>query len=278
MILGGLILGTITITVGYLYALWANKTFKIEMRDTAMTMDEEFAPDPKRRLPSLSVSLLPIVIPFALIMVGTIMVSMHGQPTGTHYELPGQVLLMFGDKNVALAIGALIAIVVALRFRPSGLAMPKVLQTALAGGGTIILITAAGAAFGATMKETGIADSLKETFSGSGNMILLVAFLLTALVRMAQGSATVSMITCGALMASLLQNVELSFHPVYLALAIGCGSKPGPWMNDSGFWVISKMSGMTEGETLKTFSVMLTLMGVAGFAVVWIASKVMPLV
>ena len=79
-------------------------------------------------------------------------------------------------------------------------------------------------------------------------------------------------------MASLLENVELTFHPVYLALAIGCGSKPGPWMNDSGFWVISRMSGMTEGETLKTFSVMLTLMGVAGFVVVWIASRVIPLV
>ena len=95
---------------------------------------------------------------------------------------------------------------------------------------------------------------------------------------MAQGSATVSMITSIGIIAPLLSEIELSFHPVYLALAIGCGSKPGPWMNDSGFWVISRMSGMTEGETLKTFSVMLTLMGFAGFAVVWVASKVLPLV
>ena len=121
---------------------------------------------------------------------------------------------------------------------------------------------------------------MKDWFSGSGagGRILIVAFVLTALVRMAQGSATVSMVTTGAIMASLLQEVQLDFHPLYLALAIGCGSKPGPWMNDSGFWVISKMSGMTEGETLKTFSVMLTLMGVAGFLVVLVASKLMPLV
>ena len=120
-----------------------------------------------------------------------------------------------------------------------------------------------------------------ETYCGSGleagGKILIVAFVLTALVRMAQGSATVSMVTTGAIMASLLQGVELDFHPLYLALAIGCGSKPGPWMNDSGFWVISKMSGMTEGETLKTFSVMLTLMGTVGFLVVWIASRIMPM-
>ena len=143
-----------------------------------------------------------------------------------------------------------------------------------------ILITAGGAAFGQIMKETGIAEELEDWLDGpgAGGRILIVAFVLTALVRMAQGSATVSMMTCGALMASLLENVELTFHPVYLALAIGCGSKPGPWMNDSGFWVISRMSGMTEGETLKTFSVMLTLMGISGFVVVWIASRLMPMV
>ena len=167
---------------------------------------------------------------------------------------------------------------VALRFRPADMSIPKVVQTALAGGGIIILITAGGSAFGSMMKASGIAEELGGWFSESGGMILVVAFVLTALVRMAQGSATVAMITCGGIVASLLQDVELGFHPVYLALAIGCGSKPGPWMNDSGFWVISKMSGMTEAETLKTFSVMLTLMGCAGFAVVWVASKVLPLV
>jgi GntP family gluconate:H+ symporter len=64
----------------------------------------------------------------------------------------------------------------------------------------------------------------------------------------------------------------------YLALAIGCGSKPIPWMNDSGFWVVGKMSGLTEAETLKTFSTELTLMGFAGIAVVMVAAKMLPLV
>ena len=120
-------------------------------------------------------------------------------------------------------------------------------------------ITAAGSAFGGTMKATGIAGELAGLFPQTGEALLIVAFFLTMLVRMAQGSATVSMITSIGIIAPLLSQIELSYHPVYLALAIGCGSKPGPWMNDSGFWVISKMSGMTEGETLKTFSVMLTV-------------------
>jgi GntP family gluconate:H+ symporter len=107
--------------------------------------------------------------------------------------------------------------------------------------------------------------------------VLLLAFGLTALVRFAQGSATVAMITAVAIVAPMVLEADLGFHRVYVALAIGCGSKPLPWMNDSGFWIVSKMSGMNETETLKTFSVMLSLMGVVGFGVVWLASVLIPL-
>lgn len=276
MIVGGILLGLITISVGYLYARWANQKFKIPLRPTALSGSDEFEPDPNRKLPPLWAALLPIVVPFALIMIGTIITSIWGKPSNTSYAWHLEAILMFGDKHMALAVGALIGVILAVRYRPPHLEVPKAMQTALAGGGIIILITAAGSAFGQTMQQAGIAEELKDWFSGSGDRILIVAFVLTALVRMAQGSATVSMLATGAIMASFLQDIQLSFHPVYLALAIGCGSKPGPWMNDSGFWVISKMSGMTEAETLKTFSVMLTLMGCAGFGVVWIASKMFP--
>jgi GntP family gluconate:H+ symporter len=72
------------------------------------------------------------------------------------------------------------------------------------------------------------------------------------------------MITAIGIVAPLASSLALPYHPVYLALAIGCGSKPFPWMNDSGFWVVCRMSGMTESETLKTYSVMLTIMGFTG--------------
>lgn len=91
-------------------------------------------------------------------------------------------------------------------------------------------------------------------------------------------SATVAMITSVGIVAPVVLEAELGFHAVYVALAIGCGSKPLSWMNDSGFWIVSKMSGMNEKETFKTFSLMLSLMGVTGFAVVWIASRVLPMV
>jgi GntP family gluconate:H+ symporter len=101
---------------------------------------------------------------------------------------------------------------------------------------------------------------------------------VTALVRTAQGSATVAMITAVGILANLADAAQLGFHPLYVALAIGCGSKPIAWMNDSGFWVICKMSGMTESETLRTLTPMTSLMGIAGLLVTMVGAWLFPLV
>ena len=89
------------------------------------------------------------------------------------------------------------------------------------------------------------------------------------------------MITAVGIFGSMFTSMDASsqtYHPVYLALAIGCGSKPLPWMNDSGFWVISKMSGMTEKETLQTFTACLSVMGLVGIVITIIGAKLFPLV
>jgi GntP family gluconate:H+ symporter len=105
-----------------------------------------------------------------------------------------------------------------------------------------------------------------------------MAFFITSLVRTAQGSATVAMITAVGIIGGMVSTASLDFHPVYLALMIGCGSKPFPWMNDSGFWVVCKMSGMTEKEALKTFSAVLGIMGYIGLVVIMILANLFPLV
>jgi GntP family gluconate:H+ symporter len=86
------------------------------------------------------------------------------------------------------------------------------------------------------------------------------------------------MITAVGILGGLASGGQLGFHPVYLALVIGCGSKLIAWMNDSGFWVICKMSGMTEAETLKTCSTMMTLMGIVGLFVIMVLARLFPLV
>ena len=98
------------------------------------------------------------------------------------------------------------------------------------------------------------------------------------MIRTVQGSATVAMITSVGILAPMATPEVLGFHPLYLAMVIGFGSKPVPWMNDSGFWIIGKMSGMTVQETLMNFSVMATLMAVVGLIVSMIASNVLPLI
>ena len=70
----------------------------------------------------------------------------------------------------------------------------------------------------------------------------------------------------------------LSFHPVYLAIVIGCGSKIFPWMNDSGFWIICKMSGFTEGETIRNFSFLLAIMGIVGLVTTMVMAKIIPMI
>ena len=108
--------------------------------------------------------------------------------------------------------------------------------------------------------------------------IIPLSFLIAMVVRTAQGSATVAMITAAGILAGMSATMDLGYHQVYLGLAIACGSKIFPWMNDSGFWIVCKMGNLTEKEVLKTFSPMLTIMGFTGLIVVMIAAQIWPLV
>jgi GntP family gluconate:H+ symporter len=107
--------------------------------------------------------------------------------------------------------------------------------------------------------------------------MLLLGFLLSALIKVAQGSSTVAMITTSAIMAPMVAAGDMSFHPVYVACAIGGGSLIGSWMNDSGFWVYKQMSGLTEVEALKTWTPLLAVCGSAAFVFTSIAALLLPL-
>ena len=76
----------------------------------------------------------------------------------------------------------------------------------------------------------------------------------------------------------MANSVTLEYHQLYIGLAIACGSKLIPWMNDSGFWIVCKMSNLTEQEALKTFSPLLTIMGITGLIVILIAATLFPLI
>ena len=128
------------------------------------------------------------------------------------------------------------------------------------------------------LQDTGVGERIQGLAEAHRIAVLPLAFFVTALVRIAQGSATVAMVTSVGILGGFASATTLGFHPLYLALAIGCGSKPIPWMNDAGFWVVCKMTGFKEIETLRSFSAMLALMGLVGFVLVMIAAHFFPLV
>jgi GntP family gluconate:H+ symporter len=274
MMLGGCVVGLFTISAGYAYACWANRRWQIPLRPSEELSPEELvamAERGEKDLPSLMFSLLPILLPVVLIAGSTI-----GKALGI--DLPRWVLVL-GDKNIALSMAAALALLLlAAQKKMSIRKLREPVQAALASGALIILVTAAGSAFGLVLRQTGLADTLEGARPGSAFFLIPIAFGVTSLIRIAQGSATVAMITAAGMMGPLLSSVELPYHPLYVALAIGCGSKPIMWMNDSGFWIITKMSGMKEGETLKTASAMMVAMAFAGLAVVLLGAALFPMV
>jgi H+/gluconate symporter-like permease len=150
--------------------------------------------------------------------------------------------------------------------------------------GVIILITSAGGAFGAMLKTAGIGDAIQTLMTGDasgqlgGVKLLFMAFLIATLIKFAQGSSTVSMITTSAMLAALLgPDASLGYHPVYLACAIGFGAQCANWMNDSGFWIFAKMGGLTEVETLKTWTVTVSTTAVVGLLFTVLFATLVPM-
>ena len=280
MIIMGLVVGSVACATGYIYAKFVNghKKWHVPLRDSPdspLAKLEEIVQREDKSLPPLGLALLPVLLPIALIAGNTILEELVAEPPVGLAAFLGVV----GDKNIALIISAIVALgILALQKRGDKQALFDSVQSALASGGVVILITAAGASFGTMLQQTNIAASIRELaeqYKITGLMVLPMAFLVTAVVRTAQGSATVSMITSVGIFAGMA--ATLPFHPVYLAMAIGCGSKPFPWMNDSGFWVINRMSGMTIGETIRSVSFLMTAMAIDGLIAVMLLAWLFPM-
>ena len=278
MMVGGVIVGLFTITAGYFFARWVNMRIPVPLRDS---LDAPLADIKKLSersdadLPPLWFSILPIVLPVFLITFKAALETFANVTEGWSYEF----FNFFGEKNLALILGALTAILLLVNQKVDDKkALTSSVQNALMSGGVIILITAAGGAFGGMLQQTGISARIAGLTEGYQMALIPLAFLITAVVRTAQGSATVAMITASGILAGMATTMQLDYHHLYIGLSIACGSKLIPWMNDSGFWIVTKMSNLTEQEALKTFSPLLTVMGITGLIVIMIRAKLFPLV
>jgi gluconate:H+ symporter, GntP family len=194
-----------------------------------------------------------------------------------------EVTALVGDANLALLLAAAIAMLVLVRQRGLTLGqLAKATETALMSGGVIILITAGGGAFGAMLKEAQVGPAVESMFGGgasTGTTMLVIGFAVGSVLKIAQGSSTVAMITASSMLAAMGATAELlGFHPAYLATAIAGGALVGSWMNDSGFWIFARMSGLTEVEALKSWTIILAIVGSAAFGFTLLAARLLPLV
>lgn len=286
MMVCGIIVGLCTITVGFFIAKFLNKKYNIPLRDSADARLEDIAANAAKEdkdLPSLGWALLPAAFPLVTICIHSAVEAFRtpGLPftSSSFINVIIDAVLFLGDKNIAIIIGALIALLVLARQKQ--LLKDKLTafaQTALMSGGAIILITCAGGAFGGMLQQTGISTRIADITKGYQIALIPLAFLITMVVRTAQGSATVALITASGILAGMAQNANLGFHPVYLCLAIGSGAKLFPWMNDAGFWIMCKTSNLTEKEALKTITPMQSLMGITGLLITMLAAWLFPLV
>ena len=259
-----------------------DKKLNIPMRDTPGTASDELKSivDKKdHELPGLFVSSIPVAFPVVAISLVSILKLLG--------KSPGDLLGFIGSPNIAMLIAAGFAILTfaqqlvrndnSLRGNLSKTLSEK-LEAPLLTAGVIILITGAGGAFGGMIRLAGVGETIEALANEFNISYVLLAWLATAVVRIAQGSATVAMITGVGLMSAVIGDGSgLDYHPLYIFLAIGFGSITLSWMNDSGFWVVQRLSGFTEKETLRTWSVLLTAIAVLGLAQTLLFSKILPL-
>ena len=252
-----------TLVGGYLYGTFIGRHVKssisLEQSEEEIAVTTEGAP---RKEISTGLSFAMLALPIVLILVNT--VSNQFLSDGFLSTSLGFI----GDKNVALFISVIVAIVVLQPY----IAKPKqeLYTEAINSAGLIILVTGAGGAFGSVINQSGIGEHLITTMQSWSIPILLLAFIFSQILRASLGSATVALVTTSSILGPFA--LDLGIAPVLLGLAICAGAIGLSLLNDSGFWVVSKFGKLTIPQTLKAWTVGGFLAGLTALSMVYVLS------
>lgn len=234
----------------------------------------EAAPHPEvvlehKALPGFGLVITLILIPLVLILLNTALGVIL--PEGNSVR---NWIALIGHPFVALTIATLLSFYYLGTRRGYSLSdILRLTTKSFEPVGLIILVTGAGGVFGKILVETGVGKALATTMAASNLPVILLAFLIAAAVRVSQGSATVSMVTAAGLVAPVIQAGSYSAPMIgAMTIAIASGATILSHVNDSGFWLVGRYLGMTEKETLRSWTVMETIIGVVGFIVVFVLS------
>lgn len=251
------------IIAGPMLAKYLSKRMHIETPEDMVS--EMKVPD---NAPSAGTILLIIAIPIFLIVCNTVLNS----PLFAEGELPAWLIYgadLLGHPFVALIIANLVAwyfLGIKKGFTKSELL--DISTKSLYPAGVIILLTGAGGAFKQILIDTGAGKMIAESLSSDIFPPVIFGFIVAAIVRVLQGSATVAMITAAGITAPLLGLSETSAPQLaVLVIAIASGASIFSHVNDSGFWLVKQYLGLTEKETFKSWTVMTSLIAIVGLVV-----------
>ncbi|WP_416223421.1 GntP family permease [Streptomyces hygroscopicus] len=225
-------------------------------------------PNPQEKPVSLSTVFTIIGTPLILILLSTFSSIAFDPSTGR------SLIEFFGHPFVALTIALLLAYyLLGIRRGWSRKSLETVSTASLKPVGNILLVVGAGGVFGAVLKGSGVAQALSDTFHDVGLPVIVLSYLISLVLRVAQGSATVAIVTTAGIVAPLLS--EGHHSQAFLALvimAVSAGSIFASHVNDGGFWMVAKYFGISERDTLRTWTVLESVLSVAGFAVAAVVS------
>ncbi|GGM70603.1 gluconate:H+ symporter, GntP family protein [Longimycelium tulufanense] len=255
---------------GLLFSSWVGRRLHIPVPQE-MVAAAEHAERDNRPEPALALVAAIIATPLVLILgatFGGILLPEGSAVSG--------VLTFLGSPTVALTVAVLLAIwLLGLQRGMSRQEIGELAAKSLRPVGMILLVVGAGGFFGVVLSATGVGKALAGTLSSAGLPLIVLAYVISCGLRLAQGSATVAIVTTGGIMAPLL--VDNSYSQPQLALlavSIAAGSIIASHVNDGGFWIVSRYFGIPVKETLKTWTALETILSVVGFAVAAVLSLV----
>lgn len=253
---------------GLLFGRYIGQRINVTVPDY-MAQEAEEQPEPEDAPPfGLIVGL--ILLPLGLILVNTL-----SQVLITDEEAPLLTFVGFiGDPVTALLLATLLTFwVLGVRRGWSRDRLLEIATKSLEPVGMIVLVTGAGGVFGAVLEEAGIGDALEQALDASGLPLVVAAFVIALAVRVSLGSATAAAVTSAGIIAPLVSGQDVSAPLLgLLVVVIAAGSTALSHVNDSGFWLVNRFLGLSEGDTLKSWTVMETLIGLTGFGVALVIS------
>ncbi|MDI1458362.1 gluconate:H+ symporter [Streptomyces sp. ATE26] len=279
VVLMGIVCGVPAVLAAWAYSAWIGRRIFVAVPQDMVEASEEArrAVLAEQRAQGVRPQEQPVPLGTVLAIIGTPLVLILAATFSSIALDPsaGRSVLEFaGSPFVALTLALLLAYyLLGIRRGWSRKSLEAVSTSSLKPVGNILLVVGAGGVFGAVLKASGVAQALSDTFDGVGLPVIVLAYLISVVLRVAQGSATVAIVTTAGIVAPLLTEGHHSQAFVALVImAVSAGSIFASHVNDGGFWMVAKYFGITERDTLRTWTVLESVLSVAGFAVAGVVS------